>query len=142
MIIEHLISYLSQVKGYLEGGEKKLVTYPIDEIIKLLKEGKENEKYKKMWYGTRDKFVYIEQMNFPIKRYTYENIMSVMNEIKQKYFPELIKKTIKIEIEAKDIDGMAFGIKTIGHIISDISGNKNIPKMKIIDIGKMKVDKE
>lgn len=139
MKIKNLINYLGQLKSNVDDN---FMIEPINEVIEILEKVEENEKYKKMWYETRDKFVYIEQMNFPIHRYTYENIMSVMNEIKQKYFPELIKKTITIEIEAKDIDNMAFGMKTIGHIISDISGNKNIPKMKIVDIGRMKVDKK
>ncbi|GAG20910.1 unnamed protein product [marine sediment metagenome] len=55
------------------------------EIVNLILE---LQKYKDMDGETRDKFNYIEQMNFPVKRYTYENIMSVMNEIKEKYFPK------------------------------------------------------
>ena len=61
-----------------------------------------------------------------------------IKKIKQKYFPETFKKTVTVEIEAKDTDGLAFGLKTIGNVISDISGDSGIAKMKIIDIGRMK----
>ena len=110
----------------------------IDDVVKHLQILEEIEEM-----FTPGKIFYIcKNKNFEHHAQQIMDLKYIVDEIKQKYFPELIKKTIKIEIEAKDIDGMAFGIKTIGHIISDISGNKNIPKMKIIDIGKMKVDKE
>lgn len=137
MKIKNLINYLGQLKSNVNDN---FMIEPINEVIGILENVEENGKYKKMWYKTRDKFAYIEQMNFPIHKYTYEEIISIINEIKREYFPELIKKTITIEIEAEDIDSMAFGIRTIGYIISDISGNKNIPKMKIVNIGRMKVD--
>jgi len=77
MIIEHLISYLYQVKGYLEGGERTLVTYPINEIIKSLEEGKENEKYKAMW-----KDFYVNEGDL-VKVVNY-----IKNRYEQKYFPK------------------------------------------------------
>ena len=96
MIIEHLISYLYQVKGYIEGGEQTLMTDPINEIIGLLKEGKENDKYKKI-------LTEIEEKLKPGKVIEYDTKISITNleaselikmiikDIKQRYFPEKSK---------------------------------------------------
>ena len=99
----------------------------INDIIGILENIEENEKYKKMWYETRDKFAYIEQMNFPIHRYTYENIMSVMNEIKQKHFSETVKKYVTIEVESEKESEVDDGISDIKELVD----NMGCPKMKI-----------
>lgn len=107
-------------------------------IVDLLNKGEENEKYKKIFFGIKDKFVYIEQMNFPMKRYTYGNIMSVMNEIKQKHFPEPVKKTVTIEMEAEYEDEIYGGMKDIRELVD----NMTCPKMKIVNTSWLKVDKK
>ena len=105
MEIEHLISYLFQVKGYLEGGEKTLMTEPIDEIIRCLKEGKN---CKAMWEEIKKKYgsIYychpIQNERFCKGNETTLCLSETMNELEQKYFPKTVKKTITIEIEAKD----------------------------------------
>ena len=61
-------------------------------IIKLLEEG---EKYKKMW----------EELENAGRNYSHKYIATtkyLMDNIKQKYFPNTVKKTIKIEIEGGD----------------------------------------
>ena len=99
MIIEHLISYLYQVKGFLEGGERTLATYPIDEIIKSLKEGKELEKYKQMWGELGIKLNRIDEVGFQ-EHYRISNVLIAMESLNNKYFPDPIKKTITFTIEA------------------------------------------
>ena len=69
-------------------------------IVDLLKKGEENEKYKKMW----EEFENIRGLwtaILPTSR-NQVNIQNEMNDIKQKYFPEPVKKTITIKIEAKN----------------------------------------
>ena len=52
METERLVSYLYQVKGYIEGGDQTLQTGPIGEIINALRKSrryKEYTKYAMMW---------------------------------------------------------------------------------------------
>lgn len=107
MEIEHLISYLFQVKGYIEGGEKKLMTEPIDEVIRCLEEGKKyeaivNDIEKALSPGGAIEY------DFNYENYLRNNapdeiyikfMRDCIKKIKQKYFPKPIKKTITIDID-------------------------------------------
>jgi len=92
----------------------------VEELHKYKQMWKEFEKIRGFWIA-----VLPTSRNLP-------NIQDEMEDIKLKYFPKAFKKTIKIEIETNKFDDIAFGIKTIGNIIDDISGNSGIPEMKII----------
>lgn len=82
MEIEHLKSYLSQVKGYLQSGEQTIMINPIDEVIECLEEG---EKYKKMWGELNEK----QGWRFYIQDSIHNIFLhDLMNKLNQKYFPE------------------------------------------------------
>lgn len=131
MEVEHLVSYLYQVKGYLERGNRTLMTDPIHEIIGALRKGKED---KLMYRALRDKFIYIEQVNYPSKKYTYEDIKAVMDEVERRYLPsKILTKTVTIRLEAVCTDELAVGLKGISKFVN----SAQIPKMQIINLGKM-----
>lgn len=102
-----------------------------EEIVNLIIE---LEKYKQIHEEIVDEFAGIEQMNLSGDKYTYENIITTMNRVKEKYFPKTFKKTVTIEIEAENTRDMGNALTDIGNFVS-ANGES---KMKIIDIGKMK----
>jgi len=104
----------------------------LDEVQQLLRE---SEKYKLMDRALRDKLIYIEQVNYPPKKYTYEDIKAVMDEVRRRYFPpKILTKTVTIRMEADSTDELAGGLKGISGFVS----SAQIPKMQVINIGKMK----
>ena len=103
----------------------------IDKIQQLLRIGEINSKYKQVWEE-----IFQVYGNCPI---TFDDGLSrllykILEEIKQKYFPETLKKTVTIEIEAKDTEDLASSLHDIGNFVS----SPGITKMKVINIGKMK----
>ena len=56
-----------------------------DPIIELLQRGKA---FEDILEKIINEFAYIEQMNQLGNKYTYENIMTVINKAKEKYFPK------------------------------------------------------
>lgn len=79
--------YGCSVKENLKSGKK------LDEVIELLKQGKENKKYKaiveefkKVW-GRR---IYI------FKDSNYISIINIIDELQQKHFPKPVKKSERI----------------------------------------------
>ena len=105
--MENLKNYLIQVKRKLESGEQVLMTEPINEVIKRLEEG---EKYKKI-LDDIEKAISpggIIEYDFNYENYLRDNapdetyikfMHDCIKKIKQKYFPEPVKKTITINIE-------------------------------------------
>lgn len=133
MEITHLVSYLSQVKGYLQGGEQTLMTEPIDEVIKCLEEG---GKYKKI-FDDIEKAISpggVIEYDFNYENYLRDNapdetyirfLRDCIKKIKQKYFPPT-KKTITIEIEGETEDILEFTNKlnrVVGQINSGVRTN-------------------
>ena len=56
METEHLVSYLYQVKGYIESGSQNLQVGPIREIVDALRRGEKYRnfrRYKEMWYDLK-----------------------------------------------------------------------------------------
>ena len=87
--------FTTDLAGYFTLEEKK-------GIVELLEKGEENEKYKKMW----EEFENIRGLWTAILptlgSRSQVNIQDEMENIKQKYFPKTFKKTVTIEIEAKN----------------------------------------
>jgi len=106
----------------------------ISKIIELLRRGEAFEKIVNEMEEFLEPGVIMEipedmvgSRHIDIIKYTFKNI-------KQKYFPEILKKTVTIEIEAKDTEDLASSLRDIGNFVS----SPGITKMKVINIGKMK----
>lgn len=108
MEVEHLVSYLYQVKGFLEGGERTLMTDPIEEIVGALRRGaKDREdkdylrKYRRAW--DRLKKVILSGEVYTLLPPNLENrgvnisaIVNAFESIAQECFPPLTDETIKL----------------------------------------------
>ncbi|HUW45073.1 MAG TPA: hypothetical protein VMW50_04675 [Dehalococcoidia bacterium] len=111
------------------------VSIDIKDLNKLIDE---RNKYMQMWeeliLDFKQKGCYTKFSIEVFNRLNWEELtLYIIEKIEQKYFPKTFKKTVTIELVTNKYDDIAFGIKTIGNIIDDISGNSGIPEMKIID---------
>ena len=109
METEHLISYLYQVKGYLEGKNQTLQTSPIREIINALRRGEKFRnfaKYKQMWYDlkkivTSGEVYTLLPGDMKDKGLSIVAIVKAFETIEKKYSSKPDGKTVKL---LKNID--------------------------------------
>lgn len=73
-----------------------LITALVEEITEEREGGKLGKKFEKMWKEHKEEVTYLAADAH------YKGAKILMDRIEQKYFPGLVKKTISIEIEAKD----------------------------------------
>ena len=97
-------------------------TFYRGDVIRLLEEG---DKYKKVLEEIEERLIPGKIVEYDIRTNVahlgaLDLIKLIIEDVKQKYFPKILKKTITVEIEAKDIDVLANSMKTISNVISDI----------------------
>jgi hypothetical protein len=88
------------------------INLTLNGIIELLQRG---EKFEKMWEEVETLFT--SRSDKQGGEWLGNNILRNMEDIKQKYFPSLIKKTITIEFESKSEDLIDESIKPLKNVI-------------------------
>ena len=95
-------------------------------VIELLQRG---EKYEQMWeeydYHYGELYLDISDSAMPINS-EFVSTHRLMDEIKRKYFPKLVKRTISIEIEGGDDIDLGLAKMIMKKALTDWDFKKNI----------------
>ena len=106
-------------------------------IVELLEKGEENAKYKEMFEELEEMFkpgkiFYIcKNKNFQREAQKIMDLKYIIDELKQKHFPEPVKKYITIEVESEKESEVDDGMEDIKKFVNSTS----CPKMKISNYG-------
>ena len=115
--LERVLELEKKRYKFLDFSEVKECILSITDLLQC------GEKYKEMWEELEKHKCLL--VDFDNEGYFKRNYF--LSEIKQKYFPELVKKYITIEVESKNEREVDAGMEDIKELVD----NMQCPKMKI-----------